>query len=238
MVNLTLNSTFTINDTQYKVTNVTEDTVTLTIIPPGVPIESITPDPSDIRLFKSICGVGYIGIGPHVQRDKNGKFTKAYRTWYTMMRNVYGNESDGTLSVCEKWHNFQNYADWYAINGVEQPQWTMTRTVKSLTNTNYGPEHCIFVPRPIAMHRVSLALHNGLGDRYKQITFLKRKNVFRAKLVINGRLINVGDFSSREDAVIAITQTVNDQLLNCLEDNRSYMTECNYTLVKTWYTSV
>lgn len=70
------------------------------------------------RLF----GVGYHGVGPHKSRLGSAKdgFSNlpAYSAWSNMLSRCYDkNYRDSRLyeatAVCEKWHCFQTFADWY-----------------------------------------------------------------------------------------------------------------------------
>jgi hypothetical protein len=70
---------------------------------------------------KTVLGVGFYGEGIF-KRTHNGKATKEYVAWSGMLRRCYNfNENKKaklyeSVSVCEEWHNFQNFAKWYSEN--------------------------------------------------------------------------------------------------------------------------
>ena len=76
----------------------------------------------DIRdnLMPIVKGVGYLGDGPYKSK-KDNKTLPEYDCWKTMLercypsndfyKNHYKTYSD--CNVCEEWHDFQNFAEWY-----------------------------------------------------------------------------------------------------------------------------
>ncbi len=98
---------------------------------------------------KSKYGVGYLGEGEYIAR----RGCKIYITWNNMLSRCY-NEKEIIkhptyikCSVCEEWHNFQNYAKWYEENFVEGFEVDKDILVKG--NKIYSPETCCFVPSEI-----------------------------------------------------------------------------------------
>lgn len=69
----------------------------------------------------SVNGVGYMGYGNYKSRV-NGKLTEQYKVWSSMILRNYCPqylERQNTYidcEVCEEWHNFQNFAEWYDDN--------------------------------------------------------------------------------------------------------------------------
>lgn len=100
------------------------------------------------RFCPTIFGFGYAGVGRHKQSN-GGVSTKAYKTWYDMLRRCYSERfhqrrpSYRGCSVCSEWHNFQNFADWYERNHVEG--YELDKDIKIKGNKTYSPEACMFV---------------------------------------------------------------------------------------------
>ena len=103
-----------------------------------------------------VYDIGYIGEGKYKCRE-NGKLTRVYSTWCSMMKRCYSkklHEKHLTYKNCkvsEKWHNFQNFAEWYEENYYEIEGETMCLDKDILCKSNkiYSPETCIFVPQTI-----------------------------------------------------------------------------------------
>ena len=104
----------------------------------------------------SVCNVGYLGVGEYRTRE-NGMKTKAYTTWTHMLQRCYTpsirDKSYGDCTVCEEWHNFQNFARWfydnyYEIDGVCM---SIDKDIKVEGNKIYSPSTCIIIPLEINM---------------------------------------------------------------------------------------
>ena len=103
-----------------------------------------------------VCGVGYLGEGIY-EPSENGIQTNAYKTWYRMFRRCYDTKyhekepSYIDCEVCEEWHNFQNFAEWYEQNYYEIPgeQMALDKDILVKGNKIYSPQTCIFVSKNI-----------------------------------------------------------------------------------------
>lgn len=65
------------------------------------------------KLFRSVLGVGYLGVGEYDWVSHKA----AYQTWVDVLKRVYVEKKSRTsylnVSVCDEWHNFQNFAEWF-----------------------------------------------------------------------------------------------------------------------------
>lgn len=104
----------------------------------------------------TVFGYGYIGQGIYKTRE-NGKPTREYATWLNMLCRCYNtkfhekHETYKGCIVCEEWHNFQNFADWYNENYYEIPgeKTSLDKDIISKGNKIYSPKTCCFVPQSI-----------------------------------------------------------------------------------------
>lgn len=105
---------------------------------------------------KRTYGVGYLGEGKYKTRE-NGKATRVYSTWNSMLQRCYNekfHERNPTYKDCEadeKWHNFQNFAEWYYNNyyEIEGERMCLDKDILVKHNKIYSPDTCIFVPQTI-----------------------------------------------------------------------------------------
>ena len=107
---------------------------------------------------KAILGVGYIGYGKY-KPTLNKKTSKCYTSWQSMLARCYNeksqvltkNKSYVECNVTEKWHNFQNFAQWFEENyNFETMQgWCLDKDIIIKGNKIYSPETCCFVPNEI-----------------------------------------------------------------------------------------
>lgn len=103
------------------------------------------------RNHKSIYGVGYVGFGQHKTKI-SGVRTLAYSKWFGMMTRCYDSKYHDKkptyrdCSVCEQWHNFQNFADWFYMNypgGDEIYHLDKDKLING--NRVYSPLACSFI---------------------------------------------------------------------------------------------
>lgn len=102
-------------------------------------------------------GIGYIGEGKYKIHDENGKMTKCYSTWHSMLQRCYDekyHENHPTYIGCkvnEEFHNFQNFGYWDDENyyQIENEIMNLDKDILIKHNKIYSPETCIYVPQTI-----------------------------------------------------------------------------------------
>ena len=102
---------------------------------------------------KTIYNVGYIDEGYYkLITHKN-----IYKHWSSMIRRCYSeiyHKKEPTYkdcSVCEEWHNFQNFGKWFDENyyTIENETMCLDKDILHKGNKIYSPETCVFVPQRI-----------------------------------------------------------------------------------------
>ena len=138
---------------------------------------------------KRTYGVGYLGEGEYKSRE-NGKDTRVYSTWTNMLQRCYDkkyHEKYPTYIDCKtykKWHNFQNFGNWYDDNyyEIEGERMDLDKDILVKGNKIYSPETCIFVPNTINL----LFIKND-NKRGKSLI---GTSPFKGKYVAQCRIIN------------------------------------------------
>jgi len=105
---------------------------------------------------KSVYKVGMIGIGDY--NDTNTK-SKRYRTWHHMIGRCYDNKRHieqptyKDCVVCDEWHIYQNFAQWYDENyyEVDGMKTELDKDILVKGNKIYSRDTCCFVLRQINM---------------------------------------------------------------------------------------
>ena len=179
---------------------------------------------------KSVCGVGYFGVGKY-----NSKINyKAYKTWDSMIKRCYSEkeqEKCPTYIGCfvnERWHNFQNFGEWFYENHIEGFELDKDILVKG--NKIYSPETCCFVPHEINSLFIK---SNSIRGKYA-IGVHKVKSAFIAQLNIRGKRVYLGRFNTHEEAFHAY-KTAKEACIKEVADKwkdkidpRVYQAMCNY----------
>lgn len=101
---------------------------------------------------RSVFGIGYLGEG-----DYNLNSGKAGVVWRSMVARGYDTlyqEKQPTykdVTVCDEWHCFQNFAQWYENNWKPwmDNTWQLDKDILQKGNKIYSPKTCCFVPREI-----------------------------------------------------------------------------------------
>lgn len=108
------------------------------------------------RMERSVYGVGYLGIGC------NGKNHRSYNVWKNMIARCYNKETQRKhksyigCSVCDEWHNFQNFSEWYDKNIDESfvnPE--IDKDIKIPGNKVYSPCSCLIVSKSENLNELS-----------------------------------------------------------------------------------
>ena len=108
--------------------------------------ESNVRDPYKASTF----GVGYMGEGKHKSRVNRVR-TKSYQAWTKMLERCYSQDwaakyptYDG-CTVCDKWLNFQSFADWFDVNYIEGYHLDKDILAPSRRGKLYSPSRCMYV---------------------------------------------------------------------------------------------
>ena len=142
--------------------------------------------------YKSVCGIGYFGVGIHKSRCKK------YDVWVTMLSRCYSGRynSYNNCSVCGYWHNYQIFGNWFDnnYNTKTMSKWALDKDILVKGNKIYSPETCCFVPNQINnLIKVNRNKEFPLG-------VLKNNNRFSAFIVRNQKTKNLGRYSTPEEA--------------------------------------
>ncbi|WQZ49405.1 hypothetical protein Z3_89 [Bacillus phage Z3] len=108
------------------------------------------------RYDKTVYGVGFLGEGKYLEpASKNSN--PIYQSWTGMLKRCYDPKfhekrpAYKDCIVCEEWHNYQNFAEWYTNNfyTVEGDTMQLDKDILFKDNKVYSPDACIFVPSRI-----------------------------------------------------------------------------------------
>lgn len=100
---------------------------------------------------KTVHGVGFTGYGKYSKSTHE----KLYFKWSSMLRRGYSEDykikkpTYKDVTVCDLWHNFQNFAEWASSRADYIDGWEIDKDILIPNNKVYCPEACCFVPRVI-----------------------------------------------------------------------------------------
>jgi hypothetical protein len=107
------------------------------------------------RLEPTVYGIGYLGVGEYKTRRTSKGMTNEYVMWTNMLSRCYGKPYQNNpanparyaeCTVCEEWHNFQNFAKWCNEQpNFGKPRYSLDKDLTEFGNTVYCPEKCYIV---------------------------------------------------------------------------------------------
>lgn len=176
------------------------------------------------KLHPSICEVGYLGIGKHSMylcRTKTDVGVK----WTSMINRCYNKKylehrpSYKDCYVDERWHNFQNFGDWFEenYNPKTMEGWHLDKDILVKENKIYSPETCCFVPQEI---------NSLFNDKYTGIK--KTKYSHQARVSIYGKCVTIGSYITFEEAFQAYKETKEKYIKEVAEKWRELISEKVY----------
>ena len=117
------------------------------------------------KLKPSVFGVGFIGAGNYSARDNSGS-TRVYQTWHGIIERSYSEEFQKNnhtykgCTVCDEWHNFQNFAKWFDDNyPCDDLRYELDKDIKIDGNKIYSPDTCLFVTKKENLRKAHLKEH-------------------------------------------------------------------------------
>lgn len=185
-------------------------------------------------------GVGYLGEGKY-KASENGKKTKCYNIWKDMIRRCYGNEkyydkypSYEKCTICEEWHNFQNFAEWYEENyyKIEGETMCLDKDILYKGNKIYSPKTCIFVPQRINTLFIKRELYRG--DLPLGVDFDNRNCKFRATYRVDKVKKHLGYYSTPQEAFQSYKKVKEKDIKQIAEEYKDKIPEKLYNAMITY----
>lgn len=180
-----------------------------------------------------VATVGYPGIGHHKRRGADGKHTAAYSTWKNMLRRCYV-ESERWyhkyggrgVTVCEEWHNFQNFAEWY--NERYREGYQLDKDLLSKSSKIYSPSTCVLIPQKVNILVSPIKRRSSDYPRGVVLNTSIRRDTagrkFKAVFGENYKMTTLGYFDSMHDAFMAYKNAKEDYIKRVAEEEFSKQT--------------
>lgn len=142
----------------------------------------------------SVYGVGFLGIKMRSKPDPLN-----LQVWVRMLQRCYDPNSQyyylyggSGVSVCEEWHNFQNFSNWAIAVKFREDKWHIDKDIIHRGNKVYCPDFCSFVPgevNSIVVDSRNKTVGSGLPPG---VDFSKKLGKYRARICLFGKTRNLG----------------------------------------------
>ena len=153
--------------------------------------------------FKSVYGVGFIGVGKF-KIKKDGVKTIEYRVWSGMLKRCYSHkcqEKRPTYKdciVCNEWHNFQVFAEWYVNQTHYGKGYELEKDWLVNNNKIYSAETCVLAPSEI--NNILVGSKASKNEYPLGVSFCSRFKRFKAAVSLNNKSTHLGYFDTPEQA--------------------------------------
>lgn len=176
---------------------------------------------------KSLYDVGFIGVGKYSSRNnKLKKPTDEYEVWTGIMGRCYHDKEKyptyfGVSTVCEEWHNFQNFAEWFNENKYDVcGRLHVDKDILFPNSKIYSPETCLLVPQ-----RINMLFSNKANNRGLPNGIYKRKS---GKYSAKYNSKELGVFNSLEEAYAAYAKEKENKIKEVADEYKSIIPEHVY----------
>lgn len=195
---------------------------------------------------KTVCGVGYFGIGKYKPnrsgRGQDNYKQRVYDSWQRMIRRCYDEKEQQKPScrayrgvkVCEEWHNFQNFASW-AEDKLEKFEegWELDKDMFG-NGLLYSPENCTLLPYRINWF-LSDSYSNKVSGLPEGVTKIEPnadcpngKVGFVARCSIKGVREYLGFYNTPKEAGQVYREAKENEAKRLAEEYRHLLTEEQY----------
>lgn len=182
---------------------------------------------------KLVYGVGVYDRDGKYPRLVDGELSKAYKTWQHMLERCYSKKlsvsdsrryRDRGVVVCDEWHEFSNYADWFYNESNHQIGFHLDKDLFGFRKPLvYAPETCVFLPAEI--NTFFTTAHSLRGD-YPVGVHRRDNNKYKAQSqaitsVGERKQISLGVFDTPEEAFAAYSDYKVNRLRELVDEHMS-----------------
>ena len=164
-------------------------------------------------MIPSLYKIGYMGFGAYDSKNS----PKAYELWGSVLERCYSvrilnkRPTYKDVTVCNEWHNFQNFAAWcetqefFNAKDDKGDIYQLDKDILVKGNKVYSPETCCFVPR--AFNGLFISSRGSRGNYPIGVSYDKSCSKFKAKMSYFGKLRHLGVFTTAEAAFNVYKET-------------------------------
>lgn len=191
-----------------------------------------------------VCEVGFMGEGKFTARIPRGVNSPEYEVWRGVIRRCYSPESLKKhptyrgCTVCEKWHNFQNFAEWYTKQRGYNERWHLDKDLTIIGNKVYCPEACRLIPCEVNSLFTG-ASQAKRGANPKGVHWCNTKKIYVAQIHVGGKAQEfLGYHKSAESAFTVYKLAKEAHVKNVAETYRDSLTPVIYSNLMNYTVSI
>lgn len=192
--------------------------------------------------YPNVLGIGYLGDGEYMTRRSGTAMTAEYNAWTGMIARCYDEKSLSLhptyigCSVCEEWHNFQNFAGWYSKQKKSGSGWHLDKDLTVLGNKIYSPETCALIPQEV--NKLLLTRKIIRGEYPQGVCTDKRYGTFSANIRKYGVRTYIGTYPTPEAAFTAYKKAKELHVKEVAEKFKQEISEAIYENLMNYTVSI
>lgn len=182
---------------------------------------------------KTVYDIGYIGEGKYKAAIEKQLLEPRYSVWRNLLGRCYSPKVKNYKAysdciVCDEWHNYQNFAEWYDSNiyqvGTERMHLDKDILVKN--NRLYSPDTCLIVPQRINMLFLHKPNKYGLPNGIHPKSGGKYYATYKHK--------NLGTFNTLDEAVYAHERAKKNAIIDVANEYKEMIPTKVYDALLAW----
>ena len=193
------------------------------------------------RYLPSVCGVGMLGA--KYLSAVNGRNTKEYNLWQSMLKRCYSDtckKKQPTYEGCEVSDNFKSYEYFYEwCNeqiGFNNEGWHLDKDLLVKGNKVYSESTCVFIPAEV--NALLTKCTNSRGEHLIGVYWYKRDKAFVARVnKSKGGREWLGSFNTEIEAFNAYKTTKESFIKEQAEKYKSQIDERAYNALMNYEVS-
>lgn len=195
-------------------------------------IENVSYKRIELGKVKNPFALSVFGVGFYGGSTKN-KSKLSVNKWRYVLARCYHNKSKEkrpaykNVTVCDDWHNYQNFAKWHEDNFKSHMQgWHLDKDILTKGNKVYSSETCCFVSHEInTLFNIQEARRSDLPS---SVTRIKNSMKYRSMIHIYDKTFHLGVFNTIEEAFQAYKIIKEGHIKEIADKWRGQITEPTY----------
>ena len=180
----------------------------------------------------SLYGIGFVGEGG----TKAGKGLSSYTVWSCMLGRCYNpsvreyNRYGGRgITVCDEWHNYQNFRSWYDKYYIDGYQ--VDKDLKVPDSKQYSPDTCIFISSEVNKLLIS---NNKFRSEYGVGVHPRPNGKFQAAYSCFSKITHLGTFDTADEAFLAYKEAKESHIRVMADLHREVLHKDAYNTLMNW----
>ena len=181
---------------------------------------------------RTVAGVGFIGSGSY----NSVLHANEYLVWRDIIYRCYKPEVMNrrpcyvNCEVDDRWHNFQNFADWYVKHEFSGLGYQVDKDLLVSGNSVYSPDNCCLLPKEIN----SKIQTSNSRTKLVGTTLHKVSGRWQSQIRVDGKQLFLGTFDTQIEAHLAYVEAKEFHIHEIAEKWKGDIEDKAYEALSNW----